>query len=101
MNNRFEEYKKEIVTKKVAAVGLGISNRPLVRYMAKLGVDITGFDSAPYAKLESFIKEFEAYDNVKFFIGPDYLDNLNGFDVIFKTPAIRPDVPAFMKEIRR
>jgi len=100
MNNRFEEYKKEIVTKKVAAVGLGISNRPLVRYMAKLGVDITGFDSAPYAKLESFIKEFEAYDNVKFFTGPDYLDNLNGFDVIFKTPAIRPDVPAFMKEIR-
>ncbi len=100
MNTRFEEYKKEIVTKRVAAVGLGISNRPLVRYLAELGVNITGFDSAPYAKLESFIKEFEGYDNVKFITGPDYLENLNGFDVIFKTPAIRPDLPEFINEIR-
>lgn len=101
MNKRFEEYKNEISGKKVAAVGLGISNRPLVRCLAKFGVEITGFDSAPYAKLESFIKEFEDMDNVNFFTGPDYLENLKGFDIIFKTPAIRPDVPEFIKELRR
>lgn len=101
MNKLFDEYKKEIIGKKVAAVGLGISNRPLVRYLADLGVDITGFDSAPYEKLESFISEFEGYDNVHFYNGPDYLDYLKGFDIIFKTPAIRPDVPAFLKETRR
>ena len=101
MNTKFEQYKKEIAGKKVAAVGLGISNKPLVRYLANLGVDITGFDSAPYAKLESFIKEFEGMENVKFHLGSDYLDNLKGFDIIFKTPAIRPDVMAFVKEMRR
>ncbi len=101
MNNRFEEYKSELVGKKVAAVGLGISNRPLVRCLAKLGVEIVGFDSAPYAKLESFISEFKDMDNVSFFTGPDYLENLVGFDIVFKTPAIRPDVPEFIKELRR
>lgn len=101
MNKRFDEYKREIAGKRVAAVGLGISNRPLLRYLADLGVDISGFDSAPYEKLESFIKEFDDYNNVHFYTGPDYLDELIGFDIIFKTPAIRPDVPAFLMETRR
>lgn len=101
MNRKFEEYKKQIVTKKVAAVGLGISNRPLLKYLADLGVDITGFDSAPYAKMKNLIDEFSDYPNVTFNLGPDYLDKLVGFDVIFKTPAIRPDIEAFNKEIRR
>ncbi len=101
MNNKFEDYKKEIMTKRVAAVGLGISNRPLLKYLAELGVEITGFDSAPYDKLKSFVDQFKNHSNVSFVLGPDYLDKLNGFDVIFKTPAIRPDIPAFTKEIRR
>ncbi|MBN2883174.1 MAG: UDP-N-acetylmuramoyl-L-alanine--D-glutamate ligase [Clostridia bacterium] len=101
MNVKFEDYKKEIVKKRVAAVGLGISNRPLLKYMADLGVEITGFDSAPYEKLKSFVDEFRSYPNVSFNLGPDYLDKLKGFDVIFKTPAIRPDIDAFSREIRR
>ncbi|HRX43132.1 MAG TPA: UDP-N-acetylmuramoyl-L-alanine--D-glutamate ligase [Clostridia bacterium] len=101
MNVKFEGYKKEIATKKVAAVGLGISNRPLLRYLAGIGVNITGFDSAPYEKLKSFVDEFMELPNVSFSLGPDYLDNLKGFDIIFKTPAIRPDIEPFTKEIRR
>jgi len=100
MNRKFEEYKKEIIGKKVAAVGLGISNRPLVKYLADLGVEITGFDSAPYEKLKNWVDGFSDYPNVKFSLGPDYLEKLSGFDVIFKTPAIRPDIEAFTREIR-
>ncbi len=101
MNKAFEEYKKQIRNKKVAAVGLGISNRPLFKYLADLGVEITGFDSAPYEKLKSFIKEFEKYENVSFHTGPEYLENLKGYEIIFKTPAIRPDIKPFIDEIRR
>ncbi|MFO7612001.1 MAG: UDP-N-acetylmuramoyl-L-alanine--D-glutamate ligase [Clostridia bacterium] len=101
MNRKFEEYKKFIVGKRVAAVGLGISNRPLLKYLADLGVDITGFDSAPWEKLQSFIELFKDYPNVSFITGDDYLDELKGFDIIFKTPAIRPDIEPFIREIMR
>ncbi|MBN2852844.1 MAG: UDP-N-acetylmuramoyl-L-alanine--D-glutamate ligase, partial [Clostridia bacterium] len=31
-------------------------------------------------------------------LGEDNLNNLHGFDIIFKTPAMRPDLPAFVIE---
>ena len=98
MNIKFEEYKKYIKNKKVAAIGLGISNRPLLRYLAKIGVSITGFDRYSYAQIKDFVDEFEGYDNVSFNLGPDNLKNLHGYDIIFKTPAMRPDLPAFLME---
>jgi len=98
MNSKFEEYKKYIKDKKVAAIGLGISNRPLLRYLAKLGVEIVGFDKYSYAQLKNFVDEFEGYDNVNFYLGEDNLKNLHGFDIIFKTPAMRPDIQAFVIE---
>ncbi len=55
MNLNFEEYKKFIKSKKVAAIGLGISNRPLLRYLAKLGVKIDGYDRYTYAQLKYFV----------------------------------------------
>ncbi|MBN2853494.1 MAG: UDP-N-acetylmuramoyl-L-alanine--D-glutamate ligase, partial [Clostridia bacterium] len=66
MNSAFEEYKKYIKGKKVAAIGLGISNRPLLRYLAQLGVDITGFDRYSYAQMKDLVDEFESFDNVSF-----------------------------------
>lgn len=98
MNSAFEEYKKYIKGKKVAAIGLGISNRPLLKYLADLGVDISGFDRYSYAQMKELVDEFESYDNVTFYLGEDNLNNLHGFDIIFKTPAMRPDLPAFIIE---
>ena len=98
MNLKFEEYKEYIKDKKVAAIGLGISNRPLLRYFAKLGVEIVGFDKYSYAQLKNFVDEFEGYDNVNFYLEKDNLKNLHGFDIIFKTPAMRPDIQAFIIE---
>lgn len=98
MNQKFEEYKKYLLGKKVAAIGLGISNRPLLRYLAKLGVTIAGFDKYSYAQLKDFVDEFEGYDNVTFYLGDDNLRNLHGFDIIYKTPAMRPDIEAFVIE---
>ena len=85
MNQKFEDYKKYLIGKKVAAIGLGISNRPLLRYLAKLGVTIAGFDRYSYAQLKDFVDEFEGYDNVTFYLGDDNLRNLHGFDIIYKT----------------
>ncbi|MFO7636964.1 MAG: UDP-N-acetylmuramoyl-L-alanine--D-glutamate ligase [Clostridia bacterium] len=101
MNKLFEDYKKQLRDKRIAAVGLGISNRPLVKYLADQGMEVTGFDNASYEKLKDFVDEFSRYKNVRFFLGENCLDELSGFDVIFKTPAMRPDLKPFLREINR
>lgn len=101
MNNKFEEYKNEIKNKKIAIIGLGISNRPILKYLANLGINVTGFDRYTYGELKSFVDQFENLDNVNFHLGPNNLEHLSGFDLIIKTPAMRPDIPHFLKEIKK
>ena len=40
MMNKLEEFKKNISTKRVAIIGAGVSNLPLISYLKKLGCDI-------------------------------------------------------------
>lgn len=100
MNKKLESFKEEIKNKRVAVLGIGISNTPLIEYLAEMGVDITAFDRAEEENLKDRLKKFEG-TNVKFSLGKDYLKNLKGFDLIFKTPVIRPDIPELLREKER
>jgi len=97
LNAKLEQFKRDIASKKVAVLGIGVSNTPLIKYLAELGVDITAFDIADEESLADTIKTFEGY-NIKYSLGKNYLDNLKGFDVIFKTPKVRFDIPELVKE---
>lgn len=97
MNEKLERFKREIATKKVAVLGIGISNAPLIKYLGKLGVKVTAFDRAEEAVLKSAMDELSGFD-VKYNLGPDYLEALKGFDVIFKTPKVRFDIPELLRE---
>lgn len=97
MNDRLEQFKREIATKKVAVLGIGISNTPLIKYLGNLGVNITAFDKADENTLKQSLDELKQF-NVKYSLGPDYLKELKGFDVIFKTPKIRFDIPELLRE---
>ena len=96
MNLKLKEFKENIIGKKVAVLGVGISNMPLIIYLAKLGVNITAFDKQTAEKLAVSIKKLELY-NVKFSLGDDYLTRLKGFDIIFKTPVVRYDIPELIQ----
>ncbi|NMA67663.1 MAG: UDP-N-acetylmuramoyl-L-alanine--D-glutamate ligase, partial [Clostridiaceae bacterium] len=100
MNTKLDEYKIWIKTKKVAVLGIGISNTPLIKYLATLGVDITAFDRAEEEQLKETLNSLAGL-NVKYNLGKDYLSELKGFDVIFKTPKIRFDIPELVKERER
>jgi len=97
VNEKLERFKRDIVSKKVAVLGLGISNTPLVRYLAKLGVQVTAFDRSESGELGSAIKTLEGLD-VRYSLGTGYLKNLRGFDIIFKTPRIRYDIEELRRE---
>ena len=42
--NNFCEFKNFINGKKVAVVGIGVSNIPLINFLVKLGARVTAFD---------------------------------------------------------
>ena len=90
MKKDFKEFKGFIVGKKVAVVGIGVSNIPLINFLLKLGAAVTAFDKKTEEELGDVVIDFNK-KGVKLELGERYLDNLKGFDVVFKTPSMRID----------
>ncbi len=98
MNKKLEQFKNDIKNKKVAVLGIGISNIPLIKYLVNLGVDVTAFDRNTKENLSEALSELNGL-TVKYSLGNDYLERLNGFDIIFRTPGMRPDLPQLAKAV--
>jgi UDP-N-acetylmuramoylalanine--D-glutamate ligase len=90
MKKDFKDFKKFIAGKKVGVVGIGVSNIPLINFLLDLGAIVTGFDRKTKEELGEVATDFDN-KGVKLELGERYLDNLNGFDVVFKTPSMRID----------
>lgn len=96
MKKQFTEFKDFIKGKKVAVVGIGVSNIPLIRFLVKLGANVTAFDKKDREELGDIAKEFDEL-SVILELGEGYLDRLAGFDVVFKTPSMRIDCDALVR----
>ncbi|NMA57496.1 UDP-N-acetylmuramoyl-L-alanine--D-glutamate ligase, partial [Clostridium cochlearium] len=96
MNKDFNEFKKFIYNKKVAIIGLGISNMPLIEFLSNLGARVTGFDKKNEDELGKDIEKLKE-KGVNFELGSNYLDKLSNFDVVFRTPSMRVDHPILTK----
>jgi UDP-N-acetylmuramoylalanine--D-glutamate ligase len=101
INENLEEFKKYIKGKYVAIIGMGVSNTPLLKYLMDLDANITVFDKKTEEELGKSICEEYMLQGVKFSLGENYLDNLVGYDIIFRTPGMRPDVPQLERELNR
>lgn len=96
MKKDFNEFKSFIKDKKVAVVGMGVSNIPLINYLVELGAKITGFDIREEEDFGPLATEFRN-KGVNLELGKNYLDRLTGFEVVFKTPSMRIDCEALVK----
>ncbi|AOR22357.1 UDP-N-acetylmuramoyl-L-alanine--D-glutamate ligase [Clostridium taeniosporum] len=96
MKEDFKKFKEFIYKKKVGVVGIGVSNIPLINFLVKLGAEVTAFDKKTEEELEEVSTEFKN-KGVKLELGENYLDNLTGFEVVFKTPSMRIDSDALIK----
>lgn len=92
----FCEFKNFINGKKVAVVGIGVSNIPLINFLVKLGSNVTGFDIKSEEALGDIAVDFKK-KGVKLQLGEGYLDNLTGYEVVFKTPSMRIDCDALVR----
>ena len=100
MNDRIVDFGNKIKGKNVAVIGIAISNTPLIEFLSKYGARITAFDRSDAGTLSDRIERLKPC-NIEYRLGPGYLSGLKGFDYIFKTPAIRPDIPEFVAESER
>ena len=101
MNKKLEEFNSYLKNKKVAIIGLGVSNLPLLKYMNKKEAIVTVFDNR---EMENIPKE--AYDEIKrydmlHFFGRNALENLKGFDIIFRSPSCMPTIREIVEEEKR
>ena len=92
MISAFEEYFNGLKGKKIAVLGLGVSNRPLVRLLLEFGCDVVGCDRTPREQLGAEVLELEAM-GCKLHVGDTYLDGVEA-DILFRTPGMHPGHPA-------
>ena len=92
MASILRSYLTSLQGKNIAVLGLGVSNRPLVRLLLDCGCTVTGCDRTPYEKLDAEVLELERRGCV-LRTGEDYLQNLSA-DLVFRTPGMHPANPA-------
>lgn len=92
MNSAFDTYFTGLKNKKIAVLGLGVSNRPLVRLLLEYGCNVVGCDRTPREKLDAEVLELEAM-GCRLHVGDGYLDDVEA-DILFRTPGMHPNSPA-------
>ena len=92
MASILESYFTALRDKDIVVLGLGVSNRPLVRLLLQYGCKVTGCDKTPYEKLDADVLELER-QGCRLQTGEDYLANLSA-DLVFRTPGMHPGNPA-------
>ncbi|MGN0592974.1 MAG: UDP-N-acetylmuramoyl-L-alanine--D-glutamate ligase [Ruminococcus sp.] len=78
---------EEMQQKKVAFIGVGVTNTDIIRLFLKKGIRITLLDRKQPEQLGDLYEELKAA-GVSFRLGDAYLENLTDFDVIFRSPGM-------------
>ncbi len=95
MNTSFSEYFASLRGKRIAVLGLGVSNRPLVRLLLEFGCRVTGCDKTPRENLDAEVLALESA-GCKLRLGESYLEGLEA-DLVFRTPGMHPGNPTLEK----
>jgi len=93
MASKLEAFKENIAGKRVSVMGIGVSNKPLIKMLLECGAQVVARD-----RREDISSDFMPLIKMgaRFVLGEKYLDNIEA-DVIFRTPGMRPDLPELLE----
>ena len=94
MNKKLEEFNKNLEGKKIAIIGLGVSNMPLLDYFKDIDCEVSIF-SEKEIDVDLSMYNYNVYE------GDNCLDNLVGFDIIFRSPSCLPNRKEILAEKER
>ena len=92
MNKKLAEFNEKLKNSKIAIIGVGVSNLPLLDYLYKMNCDVTIFSDN---KIDVDISKY------KFPVHEDGLKELVGFDIIFRSPGCLPTREELVDEKKR
>ena len=101
VNEKLNELNEFLRKSKVAIIGLGVSNVPLLDYMHNLKSNVTVFDDREIEKIPKEILDRVTEYSFEFSYGPNSLSKLTGFDIIFRSPSCMPTKMELVKEEQR
>ncbi len=90
-----QQFKEYVNKKNITVIGIGISNIPLIKFLAAAGAYVKACDKRESNDLGEVYRELKEL-GVSFCLGNSYLDDIYG-DIIFKTPGMRFDVPELLE----
>ena len=90
INEKLNEFNDYIRFRKVAIIGLGVSNLPLMEYLYEKKANVTVFDERDIDSISKDIMGKITTYGFGFHFGEDALKNLKGFNVIFRSPSCLP-----------
>ena len=100
-NKKLEEFNEYIRFRKVAVIGLGVSNIPLLDYLYEKKARVTVFDNKKIDDIPKEILDKITTYGFEFSFGSNSLENLKGFNVIFRSPSCLPTKPELKAEAER
>ena len=100
-NKKLEEFDDFIRFRKIAIIGLGVSNIPLIDYMYNRKALVTVFDEREEKSIPKEIMDKIKLYQFKFSFGKNSLEKLKNFDIIFRSPSCLPTKPELQEEVKR
>lgn len=94
-----QDYLTSLKGKRVAVIGIGVSNTPLIKTLLSAGISVTACDKNKREAFGPLADELESL-GAELHLGDTYLEGLDQ-DVIFRSPGIRPDIPPFLAAIEK
>ena len=96
-NEKLDEFNEYIKFRKIAIIGLGVSNLPLLDYLYQKKAKVTVFDERNLDEIPKDIMEKIMTYEFEYSFGKQSLEKLIGFQIIFRSPSCLPTRPELEK----
>lgn len=101
VNEKLVEFNNYLRNRKVAIIGLGVSNLPLLDYLHNLSAKVTVFDDRNIEEIPKDIMDKITKYTFEFSLEKNNLTKLVGFDIIFRSPSCMPTKKELVEEEKR
>ena len=93
------DYLDTLQGKRIAVIGMGVSNTPLIRMLLRADLDVTVRDKASRERIGEVAQELESL-GARLKLGEGYLEDLDE-DIIFRTPGLSPNTPQLRQAVEQ
>lgn len=83
----------EFTDKKIAVLGFGVEGASSALFLSKKGANVTVLDAKSEGELDQEAYQKVKKEGVQFVFGKDYLKDLRTYDMIIRSPGIKPTLP--------